>query len=103
MLNWLRSFWDKGSLGIARSGEWRAVRNAQLSTHPICEACGKNAQIAHHIIPFVIDRTKELDPKNIISLCNACHFFLAHLKNFKHYNPEIQLDAKLYRSRIKVV
>ena len=92
----------KQTLGVARSTSWPAFRKLHLKE--TCEACGKESKLLHplqlhHILPFFKFPEKETDPDNVITLCQPCHFFLAHLKNFKHYNKEIRTDARVYRSR----
>ena len=60
------------TLGAVRSSKWPAVRKKHLEEHPVCAICGSTKRIeVHHIIPFNIDPTKELDPNNIITLCES--------------------------------
>lgn len=81
-----------------RSGKWEAVEKSFKEAHPACEACGsKNRLNIHHILPFHLDKSKELDTNNLITLCmdfnKECHYRLGHLSNWHGYNPNIKSDA----------
>lgn len=95
-----------------RSPAWPGVRAIHLLKHPACEACGATGagvQLeVHHVVPFHIDRTKELDPTNLITLCRKgghlgcpCHLTFGHLGNFQRDNPNVREDAALMRSRLR--
>lgn len=87
--------------GSARSGRWPKVRDEHLKKYPTCAACGgsKNVQV-HHIKPFHIHPELELDPKNLVSLCEAethglnCHLLIGHCGNFKKENPNVLSDIE---------
>lgn len=86
-----------------RSAAWPHVRRAVLHLHPYCAACGKGADHpdvtalqVHHINPFHIVAALgrgdlELDPRNLIVLCETehghpepnHHLVLGHLGNFR--------------------
>ena len=88
----------KVPLGHERSGHWRSVRAAHLLTHPACAACGGTDHLeCHHIVPFHVDSSRELDPSNIIVLCehpsHNDHLIFGHFLNFKHWNPNVVHDA----------
>lgn len=81
-----------------RSPEWPRVRAAHLKVQPDCAVCGGTEQVeVHHIVPFHIDKTKELDPTNLITLCEKpshnCHFVFGHFWNWTNSNPQVQEDA----------
>jgi 5-methylcytosine-specific restriction protein A len=92
--------------GAARSGKWAAVRAEHLKNHPNCGVCGgeKNLQV-HHIKAFHLHPDLELDPKNLISLCEApgknCHLIFGHLWDFKSFNANVVEDAALWSEKLK--
>ena len=70
-----RSF--DAEVGFYQSREWRAVRAAHLTTHPLCVAC----EAAGRVVPAkVVDHVKPIkeggarfDAANLQSLCVSCH------------------------------
>lgn len=93
-------------LALPRSSKWRKVRCQFLMENPKCAVCGsKKNVVPHHIIPVHLDPDKELDPNNLISLCENknfnCHFFFGHLKNWTKYNLNIVEDAKIWNQKLK--
>jgi hypothetical protein len=88
----------------SRSPEWPTVRAAHLKREPTCQACGINKNLSvHHIIPFHIDKSKELDQDNLITLCNEhhCHFVFGHLDSWYSYNINVREDAKNWLEKVK--
>jgi hypothetical protein len=85
----------------SRSNLWRGVRNSFIKENPICSACGscKNLQV-HHIIPFNVDKTKELDFENLITLCRNCHFVFGHLMHWGSWNNDVIEDCRVYSNKI---
>ena len=83
-----------------RSSKWRKVRNEHLKQHPTCAACGRSKDLAvHHVIPVSFDPNKELDPNNLLTLCQSpCHIVFGHLMNYKCYNPEVRQFCSSYRT-----
>ena len=89
----------------ARSPEWGKVRAAHLAQHPKCEACdisGEGKVEVHHIMPFHLNPSLELDPTNLITLCesvrveevtNDHHHLIGHLGDWKAYNPDVTTDV----------
>jgi 5-methylcytosine-specific restriction enzyme A len=79
-----------------RSGKWPRLERIHLADHPFCEVCGtKEEVVGHHMLPFHLFPEHELDPDNIISLCNSRlhHILVGHGMNFKDYNPDVKKDA----------
>lgn len=93
-----------------RSSKWEEVRNNHIKSNPFCKACAsvENLQV-HHKKPFHISPELELDPNNLITLCEnnngyQCHLKIGHLGNWKDYNPNVDKDATealLVRSKKK--
>ena len=81
-----------------RSSKWPKVEKDFLSKHPECEACGgKDRLNIHHIVPFHIDQSLELDESNLITMCmgaNECHLRIAHSGNFRYWNPDVRHICK---------
>jgi 5-methylcytosine-specific restriction protein A len=90
----------RGPGGQPRSPKWPAVRRAWLRLHPACEVCGTTRALdVHHVVPFWQDRSRELDPTNLISLCRQHHFTFAHYEDWRLFNPTIRADAADWRGR----
>ena len=98
----------KHSLGTARSGHWPTVRKHHLEAHPVCEVCGGSVTLdVHHIRPFHIHPDLELDPSNLVTLCESnkgginCHLLFGHLSNFRSFNVNVIEDAAQWSQKIK--
>lgn len=79
-----------------RSPRWAALRKEWLKEHPECAACGGTDDVTpHHKIPVHVDRSRELDKSNLISLCekHGCHFAIGHCFDWKAYNPHVWADS----------
>lgn len=92
-------------LSIPRSSKWRKVRSKFLAENPKCAVCGNEKNVVpHHIVPVHKDPSKELDPNNLIGLCENksfnCHFFFGHLKNWTKYNINIVEDAERWNKKL---
>jgi 5-methylcytosine-specific restriction protein A len=86
--------------GAKRSSHWPKVSKAFLQEHPYCAACGGTEKNnIHHMKPFHLDATLELDVKNLITLCMAkdrhCHLMIGHGDDFKAFNEKVAHDAAL--------
>lgn len=98
---------DKVPKGARRSDEWPAVRKAFLLKNPTCRMCGGKKKLeVHHIRPFHLHPEMELNPANLITLCEEkadganCHLLFGHLGNFKSYNTNVEMDAMSWRHKI---
>ncbi len=91
----------KAPLFKARSLGWPRVRREHLEAEPQCAACGgvKTLEV-HHKQAFHTHPELELDPRNLITLCESknngltCHLLVGHKGNYKNINPKVELDAK---------
>jgi len=69
--------------------------------------CGGVKKIeVHHIIPFSQNPELELDPNNLITLCETkkyginCHLLIGHCGNYRWSNPDVVQDANYWRLKI---
>jgi hypothetical protein len=90
--------------GTERSPLWPAVALAHRLKEPACMACGHKTKLqVHHIKPFHLHPKLELDPKNLITLCEADgrdhHLLLGHLDEWESYNVNVRDDVKRYRNK----
>ena len=87
----------------ARSPSWSKIRREHLNKFPYCAACGRNKKLeVHHIKPFHTNPELELDPNNLVTLCDdPCHFVFGHLMNYKSWNNTVVEDCKLYYEKIR--
>lgn len=83
-------------LGHPRSPEWHRVEREHLAVEGWCRFCGGTTKLqVHHKTPFHLDPAKELDPTNLITLCEdvkdgvECHLHVGHLGNWKNFNPNV--------------
>ena len=67
-------------VGGVRSSQWPSVRAKYMADgHDQCAACGTKSDIeVHHVESFSQHAEKELDAKNLITLCRDCHFRIGH-------------------------
>lgn len=95
--------------GTKRNGHWPTVRKQHLEANPNCAVCGasKGKIEVHHIQEFSRHPDLELDPTNLITLCENganglnCHLAVGHLGNFKSFNANVVADAKTVADKIK--
>lgn len=86
----------------SRSSRWPEVRARHLKQNPACAVCGTTKRVeAHHVIPVHIDPSRELDPRNLITLCRKLtgghHLAFGHLGDWKLFNPCVADAARLHR------
>ena len=55
------------------SSKWRQASAYWLKVHPVCEVCGRPAQVVDHIIPHKGNVRMFWDKGNWQSLCKHCH------------------------------
>jgi len=99
---------DKAPTGTPRSSQWRKVRDEFMRGRK-CAVCeGRKSLVAHHVIPFHIAPDLELDPGNLVPLCEAkrygvnCHLLIGHLGNFRRCNVSVHADIAYWHERIKL-
>ena len=89
----------------ARSPHWPAVEHAHLKSNPFCAACGGHEQVqVHHKKPFHLHPELELEPSNLITLCekpgHCCHYVHGHLLDWHAFNPEVEGDSRAYLKKV---
>ena len=93
-------------LGAKRSGHWPKVRADFLSKNPTCAACGgKDSLEVHHVEPFHINPSLELDESNLITLCESsrrCHLEIGHHGRWSNVNPNVVEEAATALAKISL-
>lgn len=86
-----------------RSSKWTTVKKEHLKDNPYCAACGRDSKLeVHHIEPVHLNPNRELDPTNLITLCdNPCHILFGHLMNYKSWNKDVVNDCQVYLNKVK--
>lgn len=86
-----------------RSPKWTNLRKKHLEKNNVCAACGRDKKLeVHHIEPVHINPDRELDPTNLVTLCdNPCHFVFGHLMNYKSWNQEVIGDCERYYEKVR--
>ena len=101
---------DKIKYGKTRSPEWSSVRKKHIGLNPTCAVCGSTKKVeVHHKKPFHLHPELELDPDNLISLCEGkefssviCHLTFGHLGNYQDVNPDIEATAKTMKTIFEI-
>jgi len=100
----------KAGLTEKRSSKWPEVRKEHLKKQPKCAACGGDSKLeVHHVIPFNFDSELELNPDNLLTLCESkkygvnCHLFFGHLGDYKNYNSNSVNDTKEFYLKVSGV
>jgi hypothetical protein len=106
LITHLHDVWQgKTTWSVTRSDKWPEVRAAHLKLFPNCTVCGgtKNIQV-HHMQPFHLHPELELDPTNLITLCedpgHNCHLTFGHLDSFQSWNPNVVADSAQWNQKI---
>lgn len=93
--------------GKKRSKDWPKVRDKHLKEHPACAVCGnKKKTEVHHIKPFHMAPELELEPSNLITLCELkkkginCHLLIGHLGNYSRENKDCRADADAWNKKL---
>lgn len=89
---------------LQRSPLWSMVRDRFVRENPLCAACGRREQLeVHHVKPFYLFPQLELDPTNLVTLCEGtrnCHYTFGHAYNWRGYNPGVRTDVQQFRERV---
>jgi formate dehydrogenase assembly factor FdhD len=94
--------------GTARSSKWPKVREEHLKKNNVCAVCGGDKKLeVHHKKPFHLHPELELEPSNLVTLCEAlnkglnCHLLIGHLGNYKNMNPDVDKDVRSWSKKLK--
>lgn len=93
--------------GKKRSPKWGAFKKEYEKTHPkVCAVCGSKKGVAlHHLRPFHLHPELELEENNMLWVCERPghdhHFMVAHLEDYKSFNPTAKEDAEIWRKKIQ--
>lgn len=81
-----------------RSSKWPSVRESHIRREWWCQCCGAVEKLeVHHVLPVHVAPDKELEPGNLITLCETeerCHLRRGHAGSWRRFNPAIRLEAK---------
>jgi len=81
--------------------KWRRVRDRYYATHKTCAMCGIARDIqVHHIKPWHLYPEERYSHKNLVSLCQPCHFRFGHGRNWKAYNPVVVDMAEIVNNML---
>jgi len=90
-----------------RHKDWPRVRREHLKSHGACAACGRTVKKeleVHHVRPVHLFPELELDPDNLITLCEGvhdCHHRIGHSFDWHAWNPLVREDCDLQLIRIE--
>lgn len=107
MIQWLLNLiWGDRAFGATRSSKWGEVQKRHLKNEPLCVVCKTKGKIlnplnVHHVKPFHLDSSLELDDKNLITLCRNHHFLFGHFLNWKSFNQNVREDSSLWWNKIR--
>lgn len=97
----------KTSVAKPRSDKWPTIRKHYLERYPKCEVCGGKEKLeVHHKEPFHLKPELELNPNNLITLCESkhdginCHLLFGHLGSFKSFNKFVVADSEVWNQKI---
>lgn len=97
----------KAPLGAKRSSQWPTVRKHHLKKNPTCAVCGDTSKLeVHHIKPFHTHPELELEPTNLITMCESksygiiCHLLIGHWGSYKMINPNVVEEAAAWRAKL---
>lgn len=89
MIDWIKNIFIDRTFGAQRSSAWPTFRRLHIKDE--CEYCGTTYfRELHHCVPVHVDQSKELDIKNVVTLCRRCHLLLGHLGSWFSYNLDIK-------------
>lgn len=98
----------KAPHGARRSDRWLEVRAEHIERQPTCLVCGGSTKLqVHHLVPFHVAPDKELEPDNLVTLCERkkyglnCHLLIGHLGNYRRINASCLSDIAEWRTKLR--
>lgn len=94
--------------GVARSPHWESFKHEFSKTNSRrCAYCDSPIDVQlHHEQPFHINPQRELDPTNLIWLCEEVgsnhHLHVGHCGDWKKFNPRVREDCLKNQKMIKL-
>lgn len=83
-----------------RAGRWEVDTSAGVDNGS-CRCCGRRDTLnVHHIKPFHIDESLELEFDNLVTLCREHHFHIGHKDNWKDSNSNVCGDCDRMRAKL---
>lgn len=86
-----------------RSPLWAKLREKFIADNSSCMACGQRDDLSvHHIRPFHLFPELELEPTNLVTLCEKgpgsinCHLVIGHGGNWSRYNLSVVQFARTF-------
>lgn len=98
MFKFIKKFFKTSDEFGTRSPGWKKVRDKFIKNNPTCAACGTKEDLeVHHITPYHVDKSLELDQDNLITLCGKrCHYVFGHFCDWKSWNENVVNDTLSY-------
>ena len=86
--------------GVPRSSGWGPWVKAFLRGKS-CIACGQREGLTgHHVVPYHLDPSREMDPKNVVPMCaDRCHLVHGHFNDYSLANPTVREDCAAYLAK----
>ena len=84
-----------------RAAGWPPLLHRLLLANPKCRGCGHKLETGHHIKPFHEFPALELVPENIVCVCVACHFVVAHCNNWQYVVETVLEDLDRHRKAVE--
>lgn len=109
LIDLFRDWWVNkpviGDRGLClRSSKWSGTRKQHILREPRCQWCGGKLDLeVHHVEPFHVNPSRELDDSNLITLCEHgnkdCHLRRGHNGSWKMFNPNIRVECDVRKKR----
>lgn len=91
--------------GKKRHKGWRKLRREYIKKNPRCAICGLYKKVeVHHIVPFFLAPDLELNPENLVTLCENkkwginCHLAFGHRGSYRDINPNVKITIAYMRA-----
>jgi len=96
------------SVSTKRSNHWPTIRKHHIEHNPTCAVCGYTEKLeVHHIQQFHLYPELELEPSNLITMCESksygiiCHLLIGHNGSYRNINPNVVEDAAAWNKKLK--